>query len=75
MMRRIALRVSPISCLDRRAGDREEADQVLRRRQRRHVLDALVVGVAGALAVRSERALGGGVGFVVMASVSFDAVS
>ena len=33
--------------LDRRALDREEADQVLRRRQRHDVLDALVVGERG----------------------------
>ena len=38
--------------LHRRAGNREEADQVFRRRQRRHVLDALVVGLAGLLAER-----------------------
>ena len=37
--------------LDRRAGDREEPDQVLRRRQGRHVLDPQVVGLAGAFAV------------------------
>ena len=38
--------------LDRRAGDRKEPDQVLGRRQRHHVLDPLVVGLARALAVR-----------------------
>jgi hypothetical protein len=36
--------------LDRRAGDREEADQVFRRRQGRHIDDPQVVGLAGPLA-------------------------
>ena len=39
----------------RRAGNREEADQVLGRRQRRDVLDALVVGFAGLLAQHMAR--------------------
>ena len=46
--------------LDRRAGDREEADQVFGRRQRHHVLDPLVVGLAGAFGVRIPAAVGGG---------------
>ena len=42
----------PDQRFDRRAGDREEADQMLRRRQRRHIDDPQVVGLAGALAAR-----------------------
>ena len=60
--------------LDRRAGDREEADQVLRRRQRHHVLDPLVVGLAGAFAVRIPTFAGGlgghGGGLLVLFRVS-----
>ena len=74
MMRRIVLRVSPISCSTGVPAIGKEADQVLGRRQRHHVLDALVIGAAGSLAVRAGR-FGGGGGVVVMASGSFDAVS
>ena len=52
MIRRIVRARLADQRLDRRAGDREEADQVLRRRQRRHVADPLVVGLAGPLAAR-----------------------
>src|SRR3954469_13908792 len=47
--------------LHRRALDREEADQVLRRRQRNDVLDALVVGERGPVGRDGVRVgLGGG---------------
>jgi hypothetical protein len=49
-MRRIASRVRTTSDSTGVPGDREEADQVLGRRQRGHVLDPQVVGPAGALA-------------------------
>jgi hypothetical protein len=48
--------------LHRRAGDREEADQVFRRRQGRHLPDALVVDAAGLLGVRIPVLGGGGSG-------------
>jgi hypothetical protein len=43
--------------LDRRAANREEADQVLGRRQRRDIDDALVVGLARLLGRSVEGSL------------------